>query len=163
MGCLSGCLVSFASIQKLFCGICSVFKWSFDEFVGEKVVSPSYSSAILGPPPYRQTLYHQSHQVCLFNSSKPLIKFSTHTNVFCDCCFYDCCFFFLVQFYENEGKKNKFYTKNDVNRTRKMWEYYLHWANLVHQLEMIPSNLHSLPLNSYKLTNILSFKKTTFH
>ena len=23
---------------------------SFDEFVGEKVVSPSYSSAILGPP-----------------------------------------------------------------------------------------------------------------
>ena len=26
-------------------------KWSLDEFVGEKVVSPSYSSAILGPPP----------------------------------------------------------------------------------------------------------------
>ena len=26
-------------------------KCSFDEFVGEKVVSPSYSSAILGPPP----------------------------------------------------------------------------------------------------------------
>ena len=51
MGCLSGCLVSFASIQKLFCGICSVFKWSFNEFVGEKVVSLSYSSAILGPPP----------------------------------------------------------------------------------------------------------------
>ena len=36
-----------ASIQKLFCGIYSVFKCSFDEFVGEKVVSPSYSSAIL--------------------------------------------------------------------------------------------------------------------
>ena len=50
MGCLSGCLMSSASIQKLFCGICSVFKCSFDEFVGEKVVSPSYSSAILGPP-----------------------------------------------------------------------------------------------------------------
>ena len=50
MGCLSGCLVSSASIQKLFCGICSAFKWSFDEFVGEKVVSPCYSSAILGPP-----------------------------------------------------------------------------------------------------------------
>ena len=30
---------------------CSAFKWSFDEFVGEKVVSPFYSSAILGPPP----------------------------------------------------------------------------------------------------------------
>ena len=50
MGCLSGCLVSSSSIQKLFCGICSAFKWSFDEFVGEKVISPSYSSAILGPP-----------------------------------------------------------------------------------------------------------------
>ena len=51
MGCLSGCLVSSDSIQKLFCGICSAFKCSFDEFVGEKVVSLSYSSAILGPPP----------------------------------------------------------------------------------------------------------------
>ena len=49
IGCLSGCLVSSASVQKLFCGICSVFKWSFNEFVGEKVVSPSYSSTILGP------------------------------------------------------------------------------------------------------------------
>ena len=48
--CLSGCLVSSASLQKLFCGICSAFKWSFDEFVGEKVVSPSYSS-ILGLHP----------------------------------------------------------------------------------------------------------------
>ena len=26
MGCLSGCLVSSASLQELFCGICSVFK-----------------------------------------------------------------------------------------------------------------------------------------
>ena len=51
MGSLSGCLVSSASIQKLFCGSCSAFKSSFDEFVGEKVVSPSYSSAVLGPPP----------------------------------------------------------------------------------------------------------------
>ena len=50
MGCFSGCLMSSASIQKLFCGIYSVFKCSFDEFVGEKVVSLSYSSAILGPP-----------------------------------------------------------------------------------------------------------------
>ena len=52
MGCFSGCLMSSAGIQKLFCGICSAFKCSFDEFVGEKVVSPSYSSAILGPPLY---------------------------------------------------------------------------------------------------------------
>ena len=51
MGCFSGCLMSSASIQKLFCGIYSAFKCSFDEFVGEKVFSPSYSSAILAPPP----------------------------------------------------------------------------------------------------------------
>ena len=42
--------MSSASIQKLFCEICSAFKSSFDEFVGEKVVSPSCSSAILGLP-----------------------------------------------------------------------------------------------------------------
>ena len=51
MGCFSGCLMSSASIQKLFCGIYSAFKCSFVEFVGEKVVSLSYSSTILGPPP----------------------------------------------------------------------------------------------------------------
>ena len=50
MRCFSGCLMSSAGIQKLFCGIYSAFKCSFDEFVGVKVVSPSYSSAILGPP-----------------------------------------------------------------------------------------------------------------
>ena len=48
--CFSGCLMSSAGIQKLFCGIYSAFKCSFDEFVGEKVFSPSYSSAILAPP-----------------------------------------------------------------------------------------------------------------
>ena len=51
MGCSTGGLVSSVSVQKLFCGSCLAFKWSFDEFVGEKVVSPSYSSTILGPPP----------------------------------------------------------------------------------------------------------------
>ena len=50
MGCFSGCLMSSAGIQKLFCGIYSVFKRYFAEFVGEKVVSPSSSSPILGPP-----------------------------------------------------------------------------------------------------------------
>ena len=49
-GLLFGCLISSTSIQKLFCGIYSMFKCSFDEFVGEKVISLSYSSAILGPP-----------------------------------------------------------------------------------------------------------------
>ena len=51
MGCFSGCLMSSASIQKLFHGFYSAFKCSIDEFVGEKVVSPSYSSAILGLSP----------------------------------------------------------------------------------------------------------------
>ena len=51
MGCFSGLLMSSASDQKLFCEVCSAFSYSFDEFVGEKVVSPSYSSAILAPPP----------------------------------------------------------------------------------------------------------------
>ena len=51
MGCFSGHLMSSASDQKLFCGVCSAFKCSFDKFVGEKVVSQSYSSAILAPPP----------------------------------------------------------------------------------------------------------------
>ena len=32
-------LLSSTSVQQLFCGICSVFKWSFSEFVGDKVVS----------------------------------------------------------------------------------------------------------------------------
>ena len=50
LGCFSGCLMSSASIEKLFCGIYSAFKCSFDEFVGEKVFSPSYSSTILAPP-----------------------------------------------------------------------------------------------------------------
>ena len=51
LGSFSGCLMSSAGIQKLFCGIYSAFKCSSDEFVGEKVVSPSYFSAILAPPP----------------------------------------------------------------------------------------------------------------
>ena len=49
MGCFSGRLMSSASDQKLFCEICSAINCSFDEFVGEKVLSPSYSSAILAP------------------------------------------------------------------------------------------------------------------
>ena len=50
MACFSGCLMSSAGIQKLFCGIYLAFKCSFDEFMGEKVVSLSYSSVILGMP-----------------------------------------------------------------------------------------------------------------
>ena len=51
MGCFSGCLMFSASIRKLFCWIYSAFKCSFDEFVGEKAVSLSHSSAIIGLPP----------------------------------------------------------------------------------------------------------------
>ena len=51
MGCFFGCLMSSADTQKLFCEIFSALKYSFEEFVGEKVVSLSYSSAILGLPP----------------------------------------------------------------------------------------------------------------
>ena len=46
MVCFSGCLMSSASLQKLFCEVCSALKCSFEEFVREKVVFPSYSSAI---------------------------------------------------------------------------------------------------------------------
>ena len=60
MGCFSGCLMSSAVIQKLFCGIYSAFKCSIDEFVGEKLVSPSYSSAILGPPPAGQLYIYRT-------------------------------------------------------------------------------------------------------
>ena len=49
MGCFSGRLMSSASGQKLFCEVCSAFKYSFDEFVGEKVVSSSCSFAVLAP------------------------------------------------------------------------------------------------------------------
>ena len=58
MGCFSGRLMSSASDQKLFCNLSSPFSCSFDEFVEEKVISPSYSSAILIPPP----------EYCGFNS-----------------------------------------------------------------------------------------------
>ena len=50
MICFSGYLMSSPSIQKLFCGVCSALKCSFDEFVREKVVSLSYSSAIYSTP-----------------------------------------------------------------------------------------------------------------
>ena len=65
LGCFSGCLMSSASIQKLFCGIYSAFKCSFDEFVGEKVFSPSYSSAILATPPSVHVLYSSLKLICL--------------------------------------------------------------------------------------------------
>ena len=64
-GCFSGCLMSSAGIQKLFCGIYSVFKCSFDEFWGDKVFSPSYSSDILDPPPLFFLFNIFSYLTCL--------------------------------------------------------------------------------------------------
>ena len=39
------------AFRSCFIEFDQAFKWSFNEFVGEKVVSPSYSSTILGLPP----------------------------------------------------------------------------------------------------------------
>jgi len=58
LSCFSQCLVSFTSFQKLFFGSCSKCKWSFNEFVVEKVVSPSYTSSIL------EESQHTFHLVC---------------------------------------------------------------------------------------------------
>ena len=62
MGCFPGRLMSSGSGQKLFCEVCSAFKCSFDELVGEKVVSPSHSSAILAPPLCHS---YNAHFVCV--------------------------------------------------------------------------------------------------
>lgn len=51
MGCFSGYLMSSAGFHKLFCGIYSAFKCSFDKFVVERVVFSSYSSTVLAPLP----------------------------------------------------------------------------------------------------------------
>ena len=60
MICFAECLMSSASIQKLFCRIYSMLKCSFDEFVGEKVVSSSYSSAIF-------VIFHNAIFHCSFH------------------------------------------------------------------------------------------------
>ena len=72
MICFSGCLMSSASIQKFFCEVYSALKCSFDEFVREKVVSPSYFSAILGPPPIVMLLSSvQFSHSAVSDSSRP--------------------------------------------------------------------------------------------
>ena len=76
MGCFFGCLVSSASGQKLFCEVCSAFKCSFDEFVGEKVVSLSYSSAILAPPEENDLnwLVREGVTHCLINNNNKKLR-----------------------------------------------------------------------------------------
>ena len=51
LGCFSGCLMSSAGIQKLFCGIYSTFKCSFDEFVEGESVLPVLLLRHLGSSP----------------------------------------------------------------------------------------------------------------
>ena len=69
MICFSGFLMSSASIQKLFCEVYSVLKCSFDEFVREKVVSLSYSSAI-----FRSPCIQISNEACQVVWYSPLLK-----------------------------------------------------------------------------------------
>ena len=80
MVCFSGCLMSSASLQKLFRGICSALKCSFGEFVREKVVFLSYSSAILGPPPlwtfFGIVILWISHEKLTFSSPAVTAEFS---------------------------------------------------------------------------------------
>ena len=81
MGCLSGCLVSSARIQKLFCGSFSAFQWSSDEFMVEKLVSLSYSSAILGPTPlpHPPPLQFVKRKLLRWKSLvKTIVKLSSH-------------------------------------------------------------------------------------
>ena len=70
-------------IQKLFCGIYSAFKCSSDEFVGEKVVSPSYSSTILGTPPRPSFSISVNivQNTLVSNFLLPLISFSQHLKI----------------------------------------------------------------------------------
>ena len=77
MGCFSGCPMSSAGTQKLSCGIYSTFKCSFDEFVGEKVFSPSYSSAILAPPSKATLCYLGSNPGSELATCVPLESYET--------------------------------------------------------------------------------------
>ena len=100
MGCLSGCLMSSASIQKLFCGIYSAFKCSFDEYVGGKVVSPSYSSAMLGPSPFPNF----EPGCCSVSSS-------------------NCCFLTCIQVSQETGKE--VWYSHPFKVTIKYWLYFM--------------------------------------
>ena len=75
MGCFSGRLMTSASDQKLFCEICSAFSYSFDDFVGEKVVSPSYFLCHLGSSSWSQ-YFKSSSEVYRFFLSYFLLSFT---------------------------------------------------------------------------------------
>ena len=81
-GLLFWCLMSSAGIQKLFCEIYSAFKRPFDEFVGEKVISPSYSSSILGLPPTVSSICTLLLQLLLCKFFSICTKFFITINIF---------------------------------------------------------------------------------
>ena len=62
--------MSSAGDQKLFCGVCSAFNCSFDEFVGEKVVAPSYSSTMLAPPLHHSHIFKNFSQFIVIHTVK---------------------------------------------------------------------------------------------
>ena len=67
--CLLGGLRSSASVQWVFCRSSSTCRCISDGFLGRKVISTSYSSAILKVPPFlvlrlKPSVLHTAHKAC---------------------------------------------------------------------------------------------------
>ena len=78
MGCLSGCLMSSANIQKLFCGIFSAFKFSFQWICGGEIGLPILFLRHLRTAP----VLHILRVLCFWFGGKPLVgKKSEYQNV----------------------------------------------------------------------------------
>ena len=74
VSCLLGGLRSSASVQYVFCRSCSTRRYISDVFVGRKVTSMSYSSAILKLPPsslfFCLMLGHIRNAICIVLSAR---------------------------------------------------------------------------------------------
>ena len=75
------------------CLSCSAVKWSFDELVGEKVISLFYSFAIFGPPPAIYFFTNLFHISLLFHT---LVLVSIHSDLWTNIPF---CLFVLGPLY----------------------------------------------------------------
>ena len=77
MGCFSGCLMSSDSIQKLFCGIYSVFKCSFGEFGGESDLPVQFLRHLRTTPDCFILIKSEKKKfhVCFYFPKKLCIKF----------------------------------------------------------------------------------------